>query len=688
MRTKENVEVSLEALILQTERFSPHVQPYFEWVRLEADKVMGETDNLITVKSMSGLMCLMTLAGYAWIKGWGWYFADNREHESGGNVTEIIPNKDVANSLGLSTLNDKLWELSVDIDRLRNQMSDMTDNDQTDSELDLAFEKYKIEKEMEKYEEQNPDEGFNGSNQTEYATEDDIPDLEIEEDSKCTRSSSTQSPVAQTSHILGSVQTREVRGTWVVILAQLQKVGVQCIVDLFELHPFVREHFKEILVHYGKLDPDNDNALQNILENHAKLVMNIVHELVVNIGNIDVLIPKIQKLGLFHVKNAVPKRYLDIMGPIFCNAVRPILLKNDMWTCEVEESWMEFFKVLTTIMGRSYDSVESVPTQLSLNPTQKCVIVATWHSIFLKHMNFMGKQLFVDLFKVEPNILKYFDAFRDVGLANLLQSRSFQNHGVRIMNLVKFAVENLDNPEKLQDHMHALGRLHVKKGIDSKYLNIMGPTFCQAIRPMVMAEGQWSIDIEGAWIQLFKILAQMMRVAYEDKDISSVFPSPRQIDLILDSWGDIETSLDEIGVESFKKLFESHSDIQTYFPSMKKLSTTDLDMTRKLKEHSGRVMGLVRLYVQNIHDVEKIAPNIEHLGKSHYQRGIKSEYIDVMGPIFCNTIRPLLVRKDLWSLQLEEVWLTVFKKISELMKKGYPREKRKSSKFLKQYKAH
>jgi len=87
-------------------------------------------------------------------------------------------------------------------------MSDMTDNDQTDSELDLAFEKYKIEKEMEKYEEQNPDEGFNGSNQTEYATEDDIPDLEIEEDSKCTRSSSTQSPVAQTSHILGSVQVK------------------------------------------------------------------------------------------------------------------------------------------------------------------------------------------------------------------------------------------------------------------------------------------------------------------------------------------------------------------------------------------------------------------------------------------------------------------------------------------------
>ena len=74
--------------------------------------------------------------------------------------------------------------------------------------------------------------------------------------------------------------------------------------------------------------------------------------------------------------------------------------------------------------------------------------MATWHSVFLKHMETVGKQLFLDLFKVEPNVLKYFEAFREVGLKNLLQSRSFQNHGVRIMNLVKFAVENLDNPVK------------------------------------------------------------------------------------------------------------------------------------------------------------------------------------------------------------------------------------------------
>jgi len=305
------------------------------------------------VKLVSSMVCMVTLAGYAWVKGWGWLSekSEKDEEESRAEKRDTdgqnANNADIADSASLALLNDRLWELTVDIDRLRGQVSDMTENECTDSELNAAFENHRIENQQQRFREQ--DEGFNGSAQTEYATEEDIYDLPDLERRSYTRSITT-SPVSQTAHILGSVQTREIRGTWVVILAQLQKVGVQCIVDLFELHPFVREHFKEILIQYGKTDPENDNVLQNILENHAKLVMNIVHELVVNIDNLDSLTPKLQKLGLFHVKNAVPRRYLDIMGPIFCNAVRPILLRNNIWTSEVEESWMELFKILTNIL--------------------------------------------------------------------------------------------------------------------------------------------------------------------------------------------------------------------------------------------------------------------------------------------------------------------------------------------------
>lgn len=260
------------------------------------------------------------------------------------------------------------------------------------------------------------------------------------------------------------------------------QVGVQCIVDLFDLVPFMKEHFRQVIANSGRKNPEDDSILQSFMENHAKLVMNVVHEVVVNIDDLDVVRDKLLKIGLFHCKNGVPKKYLDIMGPIFCNAVRPILLEKNIWTTNTEESWMEVFKVTTAIMKRSYENVENKPIELSLAPTEKCIIIATWHSIFLKHMATMGKSLFVDMFKVEPNILRYFDAFKDSGINNVALNRKFQAHGSRVMSLVKFVVENLDNPEKLCEHLYILGCLHVKKGIDPKFLNLMGPTFCQAIR--------------------------------------------------------------------------------------------------------------------------------------------------------------------------------------------------------------
>ena len=133
---------------------------------------------------------------------------------------------------------------------------------------------------------------------------------------------------------------------------------------------------------------------------------------------------------------------------------------------------------------------------------------------------------------------------------------------------------------RLQNHMLCLGRLHVKKGVDSNYLDVMGPTFCQAIRPMVIDQGDWSIDIETAWLTFFRLLTQMMKVAYTEKEPLSSFPSPSQASLLLQSWENIEAQLDDVGAETFRKLFESHSDIQSYFPSMKKLSQSDLEMTR------------------------------------------------------------------------------------------------------------
>ena len=54
-----------------------------------------------------------------------------------------------------------------------------------------------------------------------------------------------------------------------------------------------------------QIDADDEEALHELLDNHARLVMNVVHEMVTNIDNLDVLYDKLRDLGLFHVQNQV-----------------------------------------------------------------------------------------------------------------------------------------------------------------------------------------------------------------------------------------------------------------------------------------------------------------------------------------------------------------------------------------------
>ena len=70
------------------------------------------------VKMVSSVVCMVTLAGYAWVKGWGWLNErsekDTKESEVEDRDTadQNANNADIADSAGLALLNDRLWELT------------------------------------------------------------------------------------------------------------------------------------------------------------------------------------------------------------------------------------------------------------------------------------------------------------------------------------------------------------------------------------------------------------------------------------------------------------------------------------------------------------------------------------------------------------------------------------------------
>ena len=70
------------------------------------------------VKLVSSMVCMVTPAGYAWVKGWGWLSekSEKDEEESRAEKRDTdgqnANNADIADSASLALLNDRLWELT------------------------------------------------------------------------------------------------------------------------------------------------------------------------------------------------------------------------------------------------------------------------------------------------------------------------------------------------------------------------------------------------------------------------------------------------------------------------------------------------------------------------------------------------------------------------------------------------
>ena len=53
-------------------------------------------------------------------------------------------------------------------------------------------------------------------------------------------------------------------------------------------------------------------------------------------------------------------------------------------------------------------------------------------------------------------------------------------------------------------------------------------------------------------------------------------------------------------------------------------------------------------------------------------QGITEEHLDMLGPIVCHTIRPVVFKSGLWSIEVEKSWNHLFDMVAVLMRRGYP----------------
>ncbi len=94
-----------------------------------------------------------------------------------------------------------------------------------------------------------------------------------------------------------------------------------------------------------------------------------------------------------------------------------------------------------------------------------------------------------------------------------------------------------------------------------------------------------------------------------------------------------------------------------------------------LKMHSSRVLALVVDLIGSAGNPEKVRNMLQDLGRHHRRQGITEEQLDMLGPVVCHTLRPMVFRSGLWSIEVEKSWTHLFDLVAALMKEGHHAQK-------------
>ncbi|XP_063618578.1 hemoglobin-2-like isoform X1 [Cydia splendana] len=97
-------------------------------------------------------------------------------------------------------------------------------------------------------------------------------------------------------------------------------------------------------------------------------------------------------------------------------------------------------------------------------------VQSTWRPVDADAAKY-GMELFLRLFRADPETKTFFKAIRDLDEDRIRNSYQFKAHAINFMSAISLAVTNLGQPEVVVAMMEKLGDSHSKKKISTKYFH-------------------------------------------------------------------------------------------------------------------------------------------------------------------------------------------------------------------------
>ena len=128
--------------------------------------------------------------------------------------------------------------------------------------------------------------------------------------------------------------------------------------------------------------------------------------------------------------------------------------------------------------------------------------------------------------------------------------------------------------------------------------------------------------------------------------------TPRQVELIQDSFVHVVPISDVAARIFYDRLFELRPEFRRMFPS-------DMEMQR------GKLMTTLAAVVQSLHDLPAIVPAVQDLGRRHVDYGVADEDYEPVGAALLYTLERGL--GELWVAELAEAWGAAYTVLSNTM---------------------
>jgi hemoglobin-like flavoprotein len=117
-----------------------------------------------------------------------------------------------------------------------------------------------------------------------------------------------------------------------------------------------------------------------------------------------------------------------------------------------------------------------------------------------------GVLFYVKLFKIDPEMRRLFKG-------------AMNEQGLKLMQMIGFAVEGLDRIEELVPEVRALGARHAGYGVEEHHYETVGTALLWTLEAAQGAE--FTAETKEAWAEVYGLLAQTMKDGCRKPDESA-----------------------------------------------------------------------------------------------------------------------------------------------------------------------